>query len=136
MMNQTKRPFRLVMFLFMGMAALFVVGILFLPEYAAWFILVWGLFCALLMLMSLVIIGLVLLLPSRVVWWWLYSEALPLLGVAAFSLLIISGRDTFLQTWPWSAYGVFALLAGWLLAGLVIASWGWLRYIRYHWRRC
>jgi hypothetical protein len=64
--------------------------------------------------------------------WWILSGVVWQLGMVGFWLWLVLGPDpdTFFRVLPWVTRGLLAVLAAYLLAGLVIAGSGWVRHIR------
>jgi hypothetical protein len=85
--------------------------------------------------LSLYVVGL-LLAGWRPFHWWILSGVVPLIGTFGFFLWLLLGPDpdTFFWVLRWIAPGLLAVLAAYLLAGLVIAGWGWVRHVRGYWR--
>src|SRR5207237_4087560 len=81
--------------------------------------------------LSLYAVGL-LLAGGRPYYWWFLSGMVPMIGSLGFFLWLLLGPvpDTFFWVFPWMVPGLLALLAAYLLAGLGIAGWGWVRHLR------
>lgn len=77
--------------------------------------------------LSLFAVGLALA-GRRPVRWWILSGVVPLIGMKGLWLWLALGPDldSFFRVLPW----VSAVLAAYVLAGLVIAGSGWVRHIR------
>jgi hypothetical protein len=122
------RPIRAAVLAFAGMAVLLIVCAPFVREVDSFLFLGAGLpYC---LPLAVCAVGLQLA-PSRPVRCWFLSGVFLTLPVAGFLCWLLLGPepDTFLWVFPWVAGGLFALLCAYLLAGLGLAGWGWLRFI-------
>jgi hypothetical protein len=127
------RPVRAATWVFGAIAALFAACSPFVsaPDRTQFF--VWGVAYGL--FLAFFVIGLWLALPSRLVLWWWFSSALPFLFMAAWWLQLRLAPEAFLRSALWVSRGLVAIPATWLAVGFMIASWGWMRYLRRsHWR--
>jgi hypothetical protein len=123
-------PVRLAVLTFVGIAAFLAVCLLFAAEHDPVMFLTAGLaYGAFLALFG---VGLCLALPGRVVRWWLISGALPLMCVTVFWLWLRSDPEAILRSPPGVMIGLLVVLQGWIVAGVLIAGWGWVRYVRWY----
>jgi hypothetical protein len=125
------RPIRAATFVFAGLVTLCAVAAPFVEEVNAAELILFGVAYSL--LLATFSIGFALAMPSRAVLWWSLSSALLPLGTATVWLfwLTWTDADTAFRALPIVTYCLLAAVWAYLGAGLLIAGWGWVRYIRY-----
>ena len=108
------------------MSALAAVTFVLIPM-PCWFLVAGPAYC---LCLSAAVVG-ILLAGPRAVNWWVLSGVIPWLGALGVWLLILQAdpRTLFEKIGP-AARAARAAVVAWLAAGVALAVFGWVRYLR------
>jgi hypothetical protein len=122
------RPFRAAAWCLGVLAILFISSFLFVNRMGGLDGYAWGLgYCFFLTLFG---IGFALAARSRLVLWWIVSGIVPAGMIVGFGLWLRSSPESILSLSQGAWWGMMGVLCTWVLAGCVVASYGWVEYIR------